>query len=241
MKNNNFMSRIVLSCLAVSLLFISCASSGDDDDDKKVIVCFGDSLTAGMSATDVGVDDPTHSYPAYLQAMLDGVGDYEVINAGVSGNTTTNALDRLQSDVIANDPDVVIICLGANDYLHASTGTEWDTAQINLNNNLGEIIEQLDNGKRRIYVANFLNSEVAEDPIFNVPFSRSVLLQVTTDIFNVLVPSSSKTRVLIPDIWEGIWGVSGMMNDPDLDKIHPVAAGYQRMAETIFDALAANE
>ena len=60
------------------------------DDKRPLIVCFGDSLTAGYGT------DPGKSYPDYLQTDLDAKGyQYRVLNEGVSGNTTKDGVDRL--------------------------------------------------------------------------------------------------------------------------------------------------
>ena len=71
------------------------------------IVCLGDSLTAGVGTT------PQLAYPALLQAML----GLPVINAGVAGDTSADALRRLDSDVLAKKPEAVMVLIGGNDFL----------------------------------------------------------------------------------------------------------------------------
>ncbi len=71
------------------------------------IVCFGDSLTQGVGAS------PGHDYPSLLSKAL----GTSVINAGVDGDETADALKRLDTDVLAKDPRLVIVELGANDFL----------------------------------------------------------------------------------------------------------------------------
>ncbi len=76
-----------------------------------MIVAFGDSLTAGYGA------DAGESYPDYLQKDLDAQGyGYRVINAGISGNTTKDGVERLDS-IVALKPAVVIVAFGGNDGL----------------------------------------------------------------------------------------------------------------------------
>lgn len=72
---------------------------------SDVIVCFGDSLTAGTGA------DPDQSYPAHLARRLGRA----VINAGVPGDTTATALARLDRDVLVHRPGFVCLTLGGND------------------------------------------------------------------------------------------------------------------------------
>lgn len=78
---------------------------------QKTIVCFGDSLTAGYGA-------PTgHSYPDYLQHLLDSRGyHYRVLNMGISGDTTKDAVARLPN-VIAAHPAIAVVEIGGNDAL----------------------------------------------------------------------------------------------------------------------------
>lgn len=71
------------------------------------IVAFGDSLTEGHGVA------ANQNYPAQLERAL----GKPVVNAGVSGNTTGEALQRLDRDVLALDPRIVLICLGGNDML----------------------------------------------------------------------------------------------------------------------------
>jgi len=92
-------------------------------DDRPVIVAFGDSLTAGFGA------EPGNSYPDYLQKDLDAEGlKWRVVNAGVSGDTTTDALNRI-GDVLAEKPRVVIVEFGGNDGLR---GLPIETTRANL-------------------------------------------------------------------------------------------------------------
>src|SRR5262249_30203050 len=77
----------------------------------KTIVFFGDRLTAGFGL------DPTQAYPALIQAKLRETGlDYEVVNAGISGDTTSGGVARLDW-VLRRPVDVFVVALGANDGL----------------------------------------------------------------------------------------------------------------------------
>ena len=80
-------------------------------DGRPVIVAFGDSLTAGFGA------DAGDSYPDYLEKDLNAKGyRYQVINEGISGNTTKDGVDRLQ-DALRLKPVLVIVAFGGNDGL----------------------------------------------------------------------------------------------------------------------------
>jgi acyl-CoA thioesterase-1 len=80
-------------------------------EDAPRIVVLGDSLTSGLG---IGQSD---AYPAVLQRRLDDEGyRYQVINAGVSGDTTARALRRYES-ALEGDVQILVIALGANDGL----------------------------------------------------------------------------------------------------------------------------
>ncbi len=89
-------------------------------DKRPVIVAFGDSLTAGVVE---------NTYPEYLQGILTGKGyKYRVDNQGVSGDTTTDGLARIDN-VIAEHPALVILEFGGNDGLR---GIPVDATKDNL-------------------------------------------------------------------------------------------------------------
>ncbi len=91
------------------------------------IVCLGDSLTQGVGAS-LG-----HDYPALLSKEL----GMPVINAGVDGDETIDALKRLDADVLAKDPKLVVVELGANDFMN---GQSLKKAFENLD----EIVRQIE-------------------------------------------------------------------------------------------------
>src|SRR5438046_1172091 len=98
--------------------------ASEQPDPRPVIVAFGDSLTAGFGV------DPGKSFPDFLQQELDRRGyRYRIVNAGVSGDTTSGGLARIAT-VIAGKPAIVILELGANDGLRglpvASTRSNLD-------------------------------------------------------------------------------------------------------------------
>src|SRR5580692_662922 len=97
-------------------------------DTPPVIVCFGDSLTAGFGL------DSGQSYPSLLQRELDRRGyRYRVENLGANGDTTQDGLARV-SMAIALKPAIVVLELGANDGLRGQP-------VAGIQRNLGQIIE----------------------------------------------------------------------------------------------------
>jgi len=136
---------IIGMALVIGFGIIGCATGGAPIDKNTVLVCFGDSLTSGESAT--GTNDKSKSYPAYLQKMV----NIRVVNAGVSGDTTAQALARIQRDVISKNPAIVIVELGGNDLLR---GIDISITKKNLN----DIFTLLkDSNVKKIYLIKFPN------------------------------------------------------------------------------------
>jgi acyl-CoA thioesterase I len=122
------MARNRLFLLALAVASAVLAASAAPRDDRPRIVALGDSLTSGKG---IGQAD---AYPAVLQERLENAGyDYQVVNAGVSGDTTRRALRRYR-EALDGDVKVLIVALGANDGLRGVPVDE-------LTSNLTEIIE----------------------------------------------------------------------------------------------------
>ena len=97
---------------------------------ETVILAFGDSLTAGYGLT------ATQAFPARLEQKLRAGGQaVRVINGGLSGDTTTGGLSRLDW-ALADQPDIVLVELGANDALR---GIAPDVTRRNLDRILGKL------------------------------------------------------------------------------------------------------
>ena len=122
------MSRRLLAIAVVALGPLFCAGPAAADPIR--IVAFGDSNTAGF-----GVSTP-YKYPAQLERVLQSRGhDVEVINAGVSGDTTAGALRRFH-EAFPEDTDIAIVFLGRNDMRF---GLSIDTTRRNLDLMVGRL------------------------------------------------------------------------------------------------------
>lgn len=109
-------------------------------DTRPVIVCFGDSLTAGYGV------DRNQSYPALLQKELDRRGyRYRVVNLGESGDTTQDGLARM-SLAIERMPKIVVLEFGANDGLRGQPVSFSEA-------NLGRMIEAFQKAGTRVVLA----------------------------------------------------------------------------------------
>jgi acyl-CoA thioesterase-1 len=133
------MARALINLALIFLMLVAVSSAhGKTDSGRKIrIVAFGDSLTAGYGLR------PGQAFPDVLQMALTARGhNVEVINAGVSGDTTAAGLARLDW-AVGEDADGVIVELGANDALRGQPPAETRA-------NLDAILERL--GKRNIPV-----------------------------------------------------------------------------------------
>lgn len=140
----NIFTSHVVTCLAlVNLLLFSSEAIALDRGKPIRVVAFGDSLTAGYMLK------PTESFPAQLSAALQAKGrNVEVVNAGVSGDTMAQGLERLDWSV-PEGTEAVIVELGANDALRGIDPKE--TRAI-----LDKILTQLRARKIEVLVAGML-------------------------------------------------------------------------------------
>ena len=190
-----------------------------NQSESVTLVCLGDSYTAGYGATTPYIEDSTKSYPAFLQKKV----NIPVINAGISGNTVSQGFDRVNSDVLSHHPGIVVICLGTNDL-------GWHLPVANTHSDLQSIIDLVNDGKRKIYIAKFYTEQMASElaAVFGIT-DATELFNEYNDMFTALAISNNIT--LIEDIWTGVWGVHMS------DEFHPNATGYEIMANHIFNVL----
>jgi acyl-CoA thioesterase-1 len=151
--------RLALRTSSVVVILISIFFSGASPSlavaEAKRIVAMGDSLTSGL-----GVEQ-REAYPAVLEKRLRARGfSYEVINAGVSGDTTAGGLRRV-SWVLKSRPNLVILELGANDGLR---GLDLEQTEKNLS----KIIEQLLKAGSKVVLAGMSNTPMNSPRFFPV-------------------------------------------------------------------------
>ena len=163
------------------------------------IVAVGDSLTAGLGVAE------DESYPALLERQLqDGGLDVRVINAGVSGETTSGTLARIDW-VLTLQPDIVILETGANDGLR---GIDPGLVRANIR----KIIERLEE-KNIIVVLAGMRMVWNLGPVYTADFNR-----IYAEI------AEEKGLIFMPFFLEGV------ATDPALnieDGIHPNPQGYR--------------
>lgn len=176
---------------------------------QGVIVAFGDSLTAGFGAGEGS------SYPDFLQRELDKRGyAYQVINEGVSGDTTDMGIARVEI-VTSWNPDFVIVAFGGNDGLRV-------LAIDRMKSNLRRMITELQKGGAQVTLAG-----MKLPPNYGSEY-REAFEQAFTDLAEEL------KLPFLPFLMEGVGGVPHLMQD---DGIHPTAEGNERMALNVLEVL----
>ncbi len=173
---------------------------------RGVIVCMGDSLTAGLRV------DESEAYPALLAAMLARDGSpYEVVNAGVSGETSSGALARLDW-VLTLAPDIVILETGGNDGLR---GVDPALTRRNID-----------------AIVTRFQSEGVIVVLAGMEMVRN-LGPVFTKAFRAIYPEIAETHgvILMPFFLEAVAG-NPRLNQPD--GIHPTAEGYRIVAANLY-------
>ena len=178
-------------------------------DNRPVVAAFGDSLSAGFGA------DPGKSYPDYLQKLVDKAGkNYKVYNAGVSGDTTTDGLERLPG-ILTLKPKIVVLELGGNDGLR---GIPPATVKANLD----KMIVALQGVGAKVILAGItLPRNYGPD-----------YLKQFDSIYPELAAEHHLTR--IPFLLAGVATDKKLMQ---ADGIHPTADGNQKVADTVFNYL----
>jgi acyl-CoA thioesterase-1 len=175
----------------------------------RVIVTFGDSLTAGQGVA------PDQSYPALLGAKLRTEGfSYRVVNAGVSGETTSGGLRRVDW-ALKSKPDIVLLELGVND---AFRGQDLDRVR----DNLGAMVSRFEAGGARVLLLG-----MRLPPNYGAGYAGQ---------FEKMYAEVAARRkvALMPFFLDGV-GAVARLNQPD--GIHPTAEGYRIIVERLWPYL----
>lgn len=182
----------------------------DHSNDKRpVVVCFGDSLTAGLGT------GPGQSYPDYLQTELDQLHySYRVDNEGVSGNTTKDGVERLP-EVLALHPVVAVVEFGGNDGLR---GLRIEDTRANLD----QIVSTLKGAGIKVALAG-----ITLPPDYGPDY-----IQQFNETYSVL---AKKYRVpMLPFLLKDVYGVPGMMQR---DQTHATAKGNEVVGRNVLPLL----
>ncbi len=177
---------------------------------RPKIIAFGDSLTAGFGLSE------KESYPYLLQEKLNADGyDFEVVNAGVSGDTSLGGLERSDWVLEQENAKILILELGANDLLRGAPVEKMKA-------NLGRIIRKAKAKNMKILLCGML-----APPTMGAQYQREY-----TMAFPDL--ASEHKVAFLPFLLENV-ALRKELNQAD--GIHPNAAGAKIMADNIYKAL----
>jgi acyl-CoA thioesterase-1 len=178
--------------------------------DKPKVVAFGDSLTAGFGLAE------KESYPYLLQQKLNADGyNYEVLNAGVSGETSLGGLERIDWVLEQENVEILILELGANDLLR-------NLPVARMKENLAKMIKKAQAKKVKVLLCGML-----APPSAGAQYEREY-----TDAFPDL--ASEHKVAFLPFLLENI-ALNRELNQGD--GIHPNARGEIIMTNNIYKAL----
>ena len=188
---------------------VSPAARAKDQSPSPRIVFLGDSLTAGYGI------ERKEAYPALIERMLEEQGiDVQIINMGVSGDTTAGGLSRLEWS-LKQKPDVLVVGLGGNDGLR---GIDLAASEQNLR----QIIQRArERGVRVLLLGMMIPPNYG--PEYTSQF-REIYPRLARELD---VP-------LVPFLLEGVGGEERLNQ---ADGIHPTAEGHRRIAETVLPHL----
>jgi len=202
-KNSSWLKFLSFLFLA---LWVNVATTGcvkreikNLESNGKNIICFGDSITFGYGVSS-GED-----FPSALGKLL----KIEVINAGIDGDTSVEALKRLDSDVLNREPFLVLVEFGGNDFLRKIPPEETI-------NNIKQMVEKIQ-GKGAMVAL--------------VDISAGMFMREYRVAFRKI--AEKEGTIFIPGI------LSGIITNPSMksDFLHPNAQGYQLIAKRIYDSI----
>ena len=225
MTNISLHTWLSLMSLVVLSIFSGCPSNPENPTETQVyrknstensfrILILGDSLTEGYGVS------AQQAFPSLLEKKLndefssDKNSSYEIINAGISGSTSSGGVSRIEW-LLKSKPDFLILALGGNDGLR------------------GVPIEETKNNLEKIILAAkskdipTLLAGMKMPPNYGIEYTREFSKQFE-DLAN------QEDVPLIPFLLEGVGG-DPAMNLPD--RIHPNPAGHQKIAETVYQNL----
>jgi acyl-CoA thioesterase-1 len=178
-------------------------------DSRPKLVAFGDSFTAGL-----GIDDWRENYPSLLQNDLDNAGfNLQVINRGRSGDTSTQALARLDEALGVGDIRVFVVALGGNDVFRNLPLAETKAS-------LAGIVSRAKTKSAKVLLCGY---EVMDD----TEQARAVK-QMYADL------ARENNIELLPSL------LGGVQQHPELllpDGVHPNEAGARVVEQNVWKAL----
>lgn len=200
MKKRLNILEIAALAFLVLIVTVSFLGNGPKDYRRDVkIVAFGDSLTRGYGVP------PGKNFVTFLSEYT----NIPIINSGVTGDTTSNALIRLKSDVLDYNPNVVLVLLGGNDFF---SGFSEEVVRANLQ----AIIRTIKRSGAKVILIGGSKQVV---PNYEMMYERLAI--------------DEKVDGYVPNILGGIV----FRKDLLFDTIHPNQRGHEIIAQRILPVL----
>lgn len=195
--------------VAIYLVLLLAATVASRAAERPVLVCFGDSITAGYGL------QTGQAYSDFLQTKLDAAGyRYKVNNQGTSGATTKDAVADLRNILLLH-PQIVIVEFGGNDGLRGLPPEE-------TRRNLDTVLTTLDNAHIKVLLAG-----ITLPPNYGQDYIRAFER-------NYRELASQHRAAFVPMIYKDLVHVPGAIQE---DGIHPTAKGSEIIADTLYPAL----
>lgn len=181
------------------------------EGERRTVLFLGDSLTAGF-----GLDE-ARAFPTVVQAKIDSLGmSFEVVNAGLSGETSSGGLRRV-GWLMRREIDVLVLALGANDALR---GVPLAVTRESLQG----IVDQVKGTYKDVKI---VVAGMEAPPNLGDEYTKGF-----REIFKDLAEKND--AALIPFLLEGVAG-RPELNLPD--RIHPTEEGHRILAENVWQIL----
>jgi acyl-CoA thioesterase I len=199
----------VISLIVTALVAFS-ANAAIKDSPQKVILVFGDSLSAGYGL------QPNEGWVNLLQARLSQQKlPYQLVNASISGETTSGGLARFNAALTEHKPSIVILELGANDGLRGLPVRD-------MHNSLNKMILQTKAAKAKVLLIG-----MKIPPNYGQKYSRDFSASYA------ILAKQHKIN-LVPFLLEGVAGKPNLIQD---DGLHPIAVAQPALLGNVWKIL----
>jgi acyl-CoA thioesterase-1 len=198
--------RLALAHWLLAALIFTCAPALA----ARTVMVFGDSLSAAYNL------DAEQGWVRIVARRIAAAHlPWTVVNASVSGETTTGGLRRIAPDLKAHKPGIVIVALGGNDALRGQP-------VIGMRRNLEEIVRQVKQARAEPVLVGMMIP-----PNYGIDYAAQF-----RDMYGALAKKANAP--LVPFLLEGV------ADKPELfqaDQLHPTAAAQQRIADNVWSVL----
>ena len=219
-------SGIIFSFIILVIMIACCGKKPEEvHRAPRTIVFFGDSVTFGY-----GVDTETESFYALIgKIMKSGIyGDVLTVNAGVSGEDTSEALGRISTDLAAHNPDIVVIAFGLNDCQNKTM------TPGKFRENINKMIEAIPSQTEILLATS--NSFMETGQPFRKDFND--LLEPYTKATRNIAREKGLTLIDVNDAWDDYLNKNKKnMESLYVDPTHPSAKGHRLIYATYMDVL----